>query len=112
MLCDVIRHRRLMPARSVPAGGRCIRIRAEGPTHAHARAPREDLEQKQITRRVRRVLKALPKAGGLKMTATTEHAILAGGCFWGMQQLTRRLPGVVATRVGYSGGQVKNATYS
>jgi peptide-methionine (S)-S-oxide reductase len=45
------------------------------------------------------------------MTATTERAILAGGCFWGMQQLVRRLPGVVSTRVGYSGGNVKNATY-
>jgi peptide-methionine (S)-S-oxide reductase len=45
------------------------------------------------------------------MPATTERAILAGGCFWGMQQLVRRLPGVVSTRVGYSGGDVKNATY-
>jgi peptide-methionine (S)-S-oxide reductase len=45
------------------------------------------------------------------MAATTECAILAGGCFWGMQQLVRRLPGVVSTRVGYSGGDVKNATY-
>src|ERR1700754_2811830 len=62
-------------------------------------------------RGVRRVLKALRKAGGLTMAATTERAILAGGCFWGMQQLVRRLPGVVSTRVGYSGGDVKNATY-
>ena len=45
------------------------------------------------------------------MAATTERAILAGGCFWGMQQLVQRLPGVVSTRVGYSGGDVKNATY-
>ena len=45
------------------------------------------------------------------MAATTERAVLAGGCFWGMQQLVRRLPGVVSTRVGYSGGDVKNATY-
>lgn len=45
------------------------------------------------------------------MATTTERAILAGGCFWGMQQLIRRLPGVVSTRVGYSGGDVKNATY-
>lgn len=40
-----------------------------------------------------------------------ERAILAGGCFWGMQQLIRRIPGVTATRVGYSGGEVANATY-
>jgi peptide-methionine (S)-S-oxide reductase len=46
------------------------------------------------------------------MVATTERAILAGGCFWGMQQLVRRLPGVASTRVGYSGGDVNNATYS
>ena len=42
---------------------------------------------------------------------TTETAILAGGCFWGMQDLIRRLPGVISTRVGYTGGDVANATY-
>lgn len=41
----------------------------------------------------------------------TEKAVLAGGCFWGMEDLIRRLPGVVKTRVGYTGGDVKNATY-
>ena len=41
----------------------------------------------------------------------TEKAILAGGCFWGMQDLIRKRPGVVTTRVGYTGGQVDNATY-
>lgn len=41
----------------------------------------------------------------------TETAILAGGCFWGMQDLIRRYPGVISTRVGYSGGDVPNATY-
>jgi peptide-methionine (S)-S-oxide reductase len=42
---------------------------------------------------------------------TNEKAILAGGCFWGMQELIRKLPGVIATRVGYTGGNVPNATY-
>ena len=45
------------------------------------------------------------------MTTTTERAVLAGGCFWGMQDLIRRKPGVLSTRVGYSGGDVANATY-
>ncbi|MBY3596064.1 peptide-methionine (S)-S-oxide reductase MsrA [Rhizobium bangladeshense] len=39
------------------------------------------------------------------------RAVLAGGCFWGMQDLIRKLPGVIETRVGYSGGDVPNATY-
>jgi peptide-methionine (S)-S-oxide reductase len=43
--------------------------------------------------------------------ASTETAILAGGCFWGAQDLLRREPGVISTRVGYSGGDVPNATY-
>lgn len=45
------------------------------------------------------------------MTTTTETAILAGGCFWGMQDLIRRMPGIISTRVGYTGGDVPNATY-
>src|SRR6202034_2886877 len=45
------------------------------------------------------------------MTAATETAILAGGCFWGVQDLLRRYPGVISTRVGYAGGEVPNATY-
>ena len=45
------------------------------------------------------------------MTDKTETAILAGGCFWGMQDLIRKLPGVLSTRVGYTGGDVPHATY-
>ncbi len=45
------------------------------------------------------------------MSSSTERAVLAGGCFWGMQDLIRGLPGVVSTRVGYTGGDVPNATY-
>jgi peptide-methionine (S)-S-oxide reductase len=45
------------------------------------------------------------------MTTNTERAVLAGGCFWGMQQLLRYKDGVITTRVGYSGGDVPNATY-
>ena len=45
------------------------------------------------------------------MSERTEKAILAGGCFWGIQDLIRKQPGIVSTRVGYSGGDVPNATY-
>ena len=44
-------------------------------------------------------------------TSNLERAVFAGGCFWGMQDLIRKLPGVVNTRVGYTGGDVPNATY-
>jgi peptide-methionine (S)-S-oxide reductase len=42
---------------------------------------------------------------------TEQRAVLAGGCFWGMQDLIRKMPGVLSTRVGYTGGEVRNATY-
>jgi peptide-methionine (S)-S-oxide reductase len=45
------------------------------------------------------------------VSRASEKAVLAGGCFWGMQDLIRKLPGIVSTRVGYSGGDVPNATY-
>ena len=45
------------------------------------------------------------------MAMQTERASLAGGCFWGMQDLIRMMPGVIKTRVGYTGGDVPNATY-
>jgi peptide-methionine (S)-S-oxide reductase len=45
------------------------------------------------------------------MTQATEKAILAGGCFWGVEDLVRTRPGVLSTRVGYTGGEVPNATY-
>ena len=45
------------------------------------------------------------------MTSSTERAVLAGGCFWGVQDLIRKMPGVISTRVGYSGSDVANTTY-
>ncbi len=45
------------------------------------------------------------------MATDYQRAVLAGGCFWGMQDLIRKLPGVAATRVGYTGGTIANATY-
>ena len=49
--------------------------------------------------------------GAITRTPGTETAVLAGGCFWGMEDLVRRQPGVLETRVGYTGGSNANATY-
>jgi peptide-methionine (S)-S-oxide reductase len=62
-----------------------------------------------VSRRAGRGL--TPRGYSDRVTNTTEKAILAGGCFWGMQDLFRKQPGVISTRVGYSGGDVPNATY-
>lgn len=44
-------------------------------------------------------------------TKKSEIAILAGGCFWGIEELFRNLPGIITTEVGYTGGKIKNPTY-
>jgi peptide methionine sulfoxide reductase msrA/msrB len=51
------------------------------------------------------------KAGLIKPLPSSETAILAGGCFWGMQEILRQIPGVIKTTVGYTGGTVPNPTY-
>ena len=56
-------------------------------------------------------LKPFVKAGLIKPLPGTETAILAGGCFWGMQEILRQIPGVIQTTVGYTGGTVPNPTY-
>jgi peptide-methionine (S)-S-oxide reductase len=66
-------------------------------SYASAQVPSQEIDSKPA------------KVLGAKVN--TEKAVLAGGCFWGMQDLIRKLPGVVSTRVGYTGGDVKNATY-
>jgi peptide methionine sulfoxide reductase msrA/msrB len=52
------------------------------------------------------------KAGVVEKSVKTEEAILAGGCFWGMEEIIRAVPGVIETQVGYSGGELKNPTYN
>jgi peptide-methionine (S)-S-oxide reductase len=52
-----------------------------------------------------------PSSDESSLDGTTEIIDLAGGCFWGMQQILRNIPGVIRTEVGYAGGQVKHATY-
>ena len=62
-------------------------------------------------RRLPQAVRAARRHQECIMTNQTEKAILAGGCFWGVQDLIRKLPGVISTRVGYTGGDVPNATY-
>src|SRR5580765_4464009 len=75
------------------------------------RARRTSTGRNSIRRAVVKEGKSQSDRRETRMSGTTEKAILAGGCFWGMQDLFRREPGVIATRVGYSGGDVPNATY-
>jgi peptide methionine sulfoxide reductase msrA/msrB len=56
-------------------------------------------------------LAAFVKAGIVKPSAARETAVLAGGCFWGMEEIIRKLPGVIETKVGYSGGELASPTY-
>src|SRR5687767_11780706 len=60
---------------------------------------------------MRLALKLIPFSQQYNTYMSSEKAILAGGCFWGMEELIRALPGVIKTVVGYTGGDVKNATY-
>jgi len=54
---------------------------------------------------------AAPVEGGMQATTGRETVVLAGGCFWGMEELLRKIPGVVDTEAGYSGGESEGATY-
>src|SRR5581483_10927890 len=101
----------LEPPREV--GGRHERPAGE---RRHVERPRVlTVDQVARTAQVREVLQLVPchsaSVGAFRTLAAMETAILAGGCFWGMQDLIRRRPGVVSTRVGYTGGDVPNATY-
>jgi peptide-methionine (S)-S-oxide reductase len=61
--------------------------------------------------KIRQINKLTRPEGIVDMNDKSERAILAGGCFWGMQDLIRRQRGILYTRVGYTGGDVTNATY-
>jgi peptide-methionine (S)-S-oxide reductase len=72
--------------------------------------PYEDL-QAEVYRPTEPPQSSRDKRGSEAMSQKREKAVLAGGCFWGMQDLIRKRPGVLSTRVGYTGGDVPNATY-
>src|SRR5580704_11530068 len=111
-------HRGPLEPRRQPSGS-CLRRRPTrrgraavlhqlgGPAVRALRGPRD--------RRLWALQEAVRRTNGLRevgpMRERTEKAILAGGCFWGLQDLIRKRPGVLSTRVGYTGGDVANGTY-
>jgi peptide-methionine (S)-S-oxide reductase len=97
----------LATARGGPAieGGR-----RHGPTYAPYDLYRTKISKPRDAASSRSCLWTLQSKEGM-MSDAIEKAVLAGGCFWGMQDLFRKRPGVISTRVGYSGGNVSNATY-
>src|SRR3546814_5915105 len=82
---------------------------------ATALTPRRCVSCIVMTWRARATVNILIRSRRINMAPKKDHsferAVLAGGCFWGMQDLIRKLPGVVSTRVGYTGGDTPNATY-
>jgi len=73
--------------------------------------PLAELEAQGLGRYLEQFPEALRSKAGARSTATTETAVLAGGCFWGMEEILRQQPGVLDTEVGYAGGSLENPTY-
>src|SRR5262245_49862681 len=74
-------------------------------------APRTDAVTNRAYDGLRNTTKSDLDGRNHPVTENTETAILAGGCFWGVQELLRKRDGVISTRVGYTGGENENATY-